>query len=162
MIKYIIKQLGRSTNVSNNQHNYLKTVYKYIKRIKKQRKYHEALALSCIAISACANYKYPKEKLDSKKFIAFIKSNFSTYCSIGFPGIQASLIMIYDEFSNKHISYEEMIYKKIRCSLIHEADIPNIIFSKETEIGNYNKNTKLPISIIDMLNKMASDYLKDI
>lgn len=67
-------------------------------------------------------------------------------------------INVYDEFDSKYITYEKLIYKKIRCNLIHEANLPNIVFSKETEIGNYNAKTKLPITIIDMLNEMALNY----
>jgi hypothetical protein len=70
----------------------------------------------------------------------------------------ASEINVYDEFDSKYITYEKLIYKKIRCNLIHEADLPNLVFSKKTEIGNYNANAKLPITIIDMLNDMALNY----
>ena len=125
-------------------------------RIKEE--YKESMALACIAFASCSRNKYPNSS-DKKRFVQLLKDNFSQYCSIGLPGISASTIMIFVEEKNKHITYEEMIYKYVRCNLIHEAELPSIKFSKEVVIADYNADTKLPITMIDMLNQITLNYL---
>ena len=125
-------------------------------RIKEE--YKESMALACIAFASCSTNKYPNYS-DKKRFVQLLKDNFSQYCSIGLPGISASTIMIFVEEDNEHITYEEMIYKYVRCYLIHEAELPSIKFSKEVVIADYNADTKLPITMIDMLNQITLNYL---
>ena len=125
-------------------------------RIKEE--YKESMALACIAFASCSTNKYPNYS-DKKRFVQLLKDNFSQYCSIGLPGISASTIMIFVEEENKYITYEEMIYKYVRCNLIHEAELPSIKFSKEVVIADYNADTKLPITMIDMLNQITLNYL---
>ena len=128
-------------------------------RIKEE--YKESMALACIAFASCSRNEYPDHS-DKKRFVQLLKDNFSQYCSIGLPGISASTIMIFVEEENKHIThitYEEMIYKYVRCHLIHEAELPSIKFSKEVVIADYNADTKLPITMIDMLNQITLNYL---
>lgn len=120
------------------------------------------MALACIAFASCSRNKYPNYSSDRERFVQLLKDNFSQYCPIGLPGIFASSIKILDEEKNEYITYENMIYKYVRCNLIHEAELPNITFSKEVELGNYNADTKLPITMIDMLNQITLNYLNSI
>ena len=56
-------------------------------------KYSEALCLICIAVDACSEKSYPKEKV-SVRYKHFLKEHFTTICSYGFLGIEASSIRI--------------------------------------------------------------------
>lgn len=70
----------------------------------------------------------------------------------GFPGIHATGIMIkcinvplLKADSNGYVGIEDIIYHVIRCGLIHECEVENLIeYTDETIIGDFNGKFKMP------------------
>jgi hypothetical protein len=80
-----------------------------------------ALIQICIALDGTAKKEYPKIKKVGKRFKEFVKSNqdIITYFTFG------TNVFINCQFGKYTI--EELIYEVLRCGLLHEAEVPEMI-----------------------------------
>ena len=90
-----------------------------------------ALIQVCIAIDATSKKEYPGQK-PGQRFKAFLKKNqpFITRLSTGKLEIGGSIIFT---TKGRVKSLEEVLYKLVRCCLLHEGDL-----SEEVEITKNN------------------------
>ena len=110
-----------------------------------------SLALICSALDATAKKIYPSDN-NNQRNKKFIRKYMHTITSFGFPGILATGIRIkcidvpnLKTDSNGYVGIEDIIYHTIRCGLIHECEIENLIeFTEETLIGDFYKKFKVP------------------
>jgi hypothetical protein len=118
-----------------------------------------ALALACSAVDATAKKVYPEKKQVGDRCEAFLRESLSIITAFGFPGLQAGAIRIKvgansgltDKVIDKHgyTGIEAILYKTVRCGLIHECDIGSKIrFTKETRIGDFGETFSLPAALI--------------
>lgn len=114
-----------------------------------QRDIVNSLIQISIAIDATAKKIYPKLKT-SKRCKFFLRDNqsFITRIAFGLLEIKGPLIFAFDGQDGKtHIkTLEEILYHLVRCSLIHEGDLPNEVeFTDSNSIG-VTKGGKVLIS----------------
>jgi len=117
-----------------------------------------ALALACSAVDATAKRVYPQAKV-GERYRAFLQENLELVTAFGFPGVQAAGIRIKvganlgldpkDVDKDNYTSIEAILYRIVRCGLIHECDVETKIrFTKETQIGNFDETFCLPAALI--------------
>lgn len=123
------------------------------------KKYEEALCLTCIAVDACSAKEYPdkRNRGNAERYKLFLKKYFYTICEYGFPGIQANNILIKVNIpnialktdENGYVDMEQIIYYVIRCGLVHECNIEKTIqFTNTSVIGDWNEKFYIPKDII--------------
>jgi hypothetical protein len=118
--------------------------------------YDTSLALACSAVDATAKKVFPLEKDNNKRIKAFIKKYYRIISKYGFPGIISSGLKIKctilkdpktDE--NDMVDIEEIIYKTIRCGLLHECEIDSKLnFVEQTLIGEKDGKFNIPKYIV--------------
>lgn len=117
--------------------------------------FETAFSLACQALDAASKMIYPNKK-SGERFKKIIDNNFDYFCKEGLPGLNCKGIV----FSNSMIKSElelkrdtatlqEIIYKLIRCSLIHECTIPNNLkLTNKTLVGPKNNKFYIPVSVV--------------
>lgn len=104
-----------------------------------------------IAIDATSKLNYPKIKGSSKRNKLFIKENLPFVLwslTNGTPNKSSSLFFVIDD-EGKEISLEDIMYRLLRCTLLHEGDLPDlVIFTQEEFIANKKDKIILPLAII--------------
>jgi hypothetical protein len=117
-----------------------------------------ALALACAAIDATAKRVYPQAKV-GERYRAFLRENLVLVTAFGFPGLQAGGIRIKvgpnsgldpkDVDEHDYTGIEAILYRTVRCGLVHECDIDTKIrFTKGTQIGDFDETFSLPAALI--------------
>ncbi|MCW5203685.1 hypothetical protein VU12_12190, partial [Desulfobulbus sp. US4] len=98
--------------------------------LKKDGQYDAALALACSAVDATSAKCYPNERLNNKRYKAFLKENMRIVTSFGMPGINAGGIRIkclnipeIKTDQNGMATLEAILYHVVRCGLIHQCNI---------------------------------------
>lgn len=115
------------------------------------RKRDVSLALICSALDATAKKVFPDDN-NNQRNKKFMKKYMRIITNFGFPGISATEIRIkcinvsHIKTDNKgYVGIEDIIYHTIRCGLVHECEIENMIeFTDETLIGDLNGKFKVP------------------
>jgi len=69
-----------------------------------------ALLNVLVAVAATAQITHPCVRGDRKRFVAFLRSNHSWRISI--------------EYRGQQVDVDELLYKWLRCELVHKAEIP--------------------------------------
>ena len=104
-----------------------------------------------IAIDATSKLNYPKIKSSSKRNKLFIKENLPFVLwslTNGTPNKSSSLFFVIDD-KGKEMPFEDIMYSLLRCTLLHEGDLPDlVIFTKEELIANKDDKIILPLAII--------------
>jgi hypothetical protein len=119
-------------------------------------KYDVALALACAACDATAAKLYPDEKQNNKRYKDFLIKTMPVITRFGFPGILASSIRIkcFDvpdlkQDTEGYVGIEDIIYGTLRCGLLHQCEIDSrIIFTENTEIGDFTTKFRIPRQLI--------------
>ena len=132
--------------------------------------YVVAFSLACQALDAASKSIYPK-LLSGERFKKAINDNFALFCAKGLPGISCTDIIFSNEFLKKELELNndtaplrEIIYKTVRCSLIHECKLPKCIkLTKKILVGSKNGSFYLPVSIIlgllEIVNKLENEQV---
>jgi hypothetical protein len=103
-----------------------------------------ALIQLCIAINATSNKEYPNKKGVGEKFHEFVRANedIITFFMMG------GNIFINCKFGNYTVG--EVIYDVIRCTLLHEGDMPQLIEFVEPGqlVSISDRNWRIPKTFI--------------
>ena len=118
--------------------------------------YDVSLALACTAIDATAKKLYGNALKNNERNKKFLKENMRLITHFGFPGITASGLAIkcsslpeLKRNSEGLVSMEEILYKTLRCGLVHECEIDSRLeFVSATSIGDVNNRFRMPASLI--------------
>lgn len=111
--------------------------------------------------------KYPDVKENNERYKLFLKENFSVLCHYGFPGVEASSILIkidnpISELKTDKdgcVNMEQIIYHILRCGLTHECSVGAVIeFTDNTIIQNWEEKLYIPKDIILGLIKIVELY----
>ena len=81
-----------------------------------------ALIQLCIALDATAKNEYPKLKKVGERFRRFVKDNHDV---ITFFTLHGNIVR--GEFRVGEITFDQFVYKVLRCGLLHEADVPELM-----------------------------------
>ena len=85
-----------------------------------------AFALILIAFAATARLRYPKPEPDNKSFKKFIRDELPTILRTADTAVSLP-------FKGKLLPIEDILYKELRCQLIHEGKLPDsIVFTPKT------------------------------
>ncbi len=128
--------------------------------------FETAFSLACQALDAVSKLVYPQLK-SGARFKKIIDENFEYFCRKGLPGISCkgivfsnSMIKTELEMKSDKASLQDIIYKLVRCSLIHECALPeNLILTDKTLVGPKGDKFFMPVSIVQgllsLVNKIA-------
>lgn len=113
-----------------------------------------AISLICSALDATAKKRYPK-KNNNERNKQFIQDSLHIITHFGMPGIFASGIKIkcidvpgIKTDKDGYAGIENIIYHIIRCALVHECDVADlIVFTEHVMIGDFNGTFKIPKSV---------------
>ena len=116
-----------------------------------QGKRDVSLSLICSSLDATSKKVYPDDN-NNQRNKKFIRKYMHIITNFGFPGILATGIRIkcinipHLTTDNKgYVGIEDIIYHTIRCGLVHECEIENLIeFTDETIIDDFNVKFKVP------------------
>lgn len=104
-----------------------------------------------IAIEATSKLAYPNTKSSAQRNKQFLRDSMPfVFWSLtnGMPTTNKSFNFIMKE-GGKEIPLEKVMYKLLRCSLVHEATMPDIVeFVDKEYIANINGKIILPLAII--------------
>lgn len=109
-----------------------------------------------IAIDGTAKKEYPGKKT-SYRCKLFLRKNLPFVLWSLTNGTPSECTDIKFEFSddgypNGYTSFEDIIYKVLRCSLLHEGEMPEkVIFTNKNYIGMINGKMQFPIALIGSL-----------
>ena len=81
-----------------------------------------ALIQVCIALDATAKNEHPTTKKVGKRFKAFIQSNHDV---ITFFSLNGNIVK--NTFRVGDLTFTEMVYKVLRCGLLHEGELPKLL-----------------------------------
>ena len=81
-----------------------------------------ALIQVCIAMDATAKNEYPNEVKVGKRFRRFIQANHDV---ITFFSLNGTIVK--NKFQVGGQTFDEVIYKVVRCGLLHEGELPNLL-----------------------------------
>ena len=117
--------------------------------------YETSFSLACQALDAVSRTTYPKAK-SRERFKKIIDENFGYFCIKGLPGISCkgitfsnSMIKTELKLKNESATLQEIIYKLIRCSLIHECSFPkNLALTDSTLIGPKDNRFYFPVTVV--------------
>jgi hypothetical protein len=118
-----------------------------------QREYLSALTSACIALEATGKAEHHHAK-PCKRLKKVLNANLDIFTSIAFSGallaMPGSKIHFQDPVDPvKLISLEDLIYKTIRCNLVHEACLPdNVMLTEEQIFTQSGGSTQLPTTFI--------------
>ena len=120
--------------------------------------YETAFSLACQALDATSKLIYP-ELRSGERFKKVIDDNFRFFCKKGLPGISCrgitfcnSIIKTELKMQKNQATLQEIIYKLVRCSLIHECTLPeNLKLTRKTLIGPKENKFYIPVSIVQGL-----------
>lgn len=129
--------------------------------------YTTSFSLACQALDAASQIVFPDQKT-GERFKSIIDDNFDYFCNAGLPGISCKGItfsnsMIKDELGlkNEEATFQEIIYKLIRCSLIHECKLPvKLALTEKTLIGPKDNKFYIPISVVQGLLSLVDWAIK--
>jgi hypothetical protein len=129
--------------------------------------YETAFSLACQALDTASKIIYPNKK-SGERFKKIIDDNFDFFCSRGLPGISCKGIIFSNsmiknelELKNDTATLQEIIYKLIRCSLIHECALPERIkLTGETLVGPKENVFYMPVSIVSGLLALVEKITK--
>ena len=119
------------------------------------RNYLPSMACACIALDGTARIEIggsPKNRC-----VKFLDRNIDIFCKVGFGGaIMAvpggSFSLMNPKKPNETQDLKLIIYEAIRCTLLHEADLPaGVGFTEEAHFGGSESQFHIPISLIPAL-----------
>jgi hypothetical protein len=113
-----------------------------------------AVSLICSALDATAKKRCPK-KNNNERNKQFMRDSMYIITKFGMPGIFATGIQIkcVDVLGIKtdkdgYVGIEDIIYHVIRCALVHECDVAElIVFTDHVGLGDFNRTFEIPKSI---------------
>jgi len=113
-----------------------------------------AVSLICSALDATAKKRYPK-KNNNERNKQFMRDSMHIITYFGMPGIFATGIRIkcvdvpgIKTDKDGYVGIEDIIYHVIRCALIHECDVAElIVFTEHVRIGDFNQRFEIPKSV---------------
>lgn len=114
--------------------------------------YENALIQVCIAIDATAKKEYPGKK-PGERCKKFLRDNqaFITRVGVGLLEIHGDILFASDlKNGKKDKSLEQVLYRLVRCSLLHEGELTEeVLFTTNNKIGMTNEGIIiLPINMI--------------
>ncbi len=124
-----------------------------------RQRFESSLILTCVAIDATAKQLYPDSKLVGDRFNLFIEDNLPLITQIGIGARVSGTVFVpgaFDDLVNVHrnqqgyINFRDVVYKAIRCCLVHEAELHNSLEITDQPIlkAEKNGNVTLPSSIV--------------
>ena len=117
-------------------------------------RFESAMALACAALDATAKSEFSGQVQVGERWEAFVKSNLDIITVVGFSGaIHAApggILRVLDpERPDDVAPIEKIIYKSIRCNLMHEASLPGgARFTPERFYGIRDGTFYIPVSFI--------------
>ena len=81
-----------------------------------------ALIQVCIALDATSKNEYPSAKKVSERFKRFVRENLDV---ITFFTLNGNIVR--DRFQVGDLTFDNLIYKVLRCGLLHEAKVPQLL-----------------------------------
>lgn len=150
---FIPMEIERFTNLSQSEYS--------------KGNYETSFSLACQALDAASKKVYPKLKTGDR-FKTIIDDNFDFFCKVGLPGISCKGIVFSNSMikndlglKNDTASMQEIIYKLIRCFLIHECRLPiNLALTEKTLVGPKDNKFYIPVSVIQGLISLAKMVIK--
>jgi hypothetical protein len=117
-----------------------------------------ALALASSTVDATAK-KVCSSTNVGDRYRAFLRENLWLVTAFGFPGLAAGAIRIKagvnsgldprDIDEHGYTGIDAILYKTVRCGLVHECDIDTKIrFTEGTEVGDFDETFSLPAPLI--------------
>lgn len=123
------------------------------------QRFESSLILACVAIDATARQLYPDTKLVGDRFNLFIDDNLPLITQIGIGSRVSGTVFMpgaFDDLVNVHrskegyVNFRDIVYKGIRCCLVHEAELHGSIEITNQPIlkAEENGNVILPSSVV--------------
>lgn len=115
-------------------------------------KFDAAMTSACISLDATAKNEFGSGS--ERRCRQFVQANLDIITSVGFGGAilaapGSTVKLKQPESPAGCISVEDIIYKSIRCHLIHEASLPaNVSFTKDAFYGERNGAFHIPVLMI--------------
>jgi len=115
-------------------------------------RFESAMSLACAALDATAKNEFGGDV--GQRWKAFVNASLDIITAIGFRGailaVPGSHLNVLDpESPSTTSSIENIIYKSIRCNLLHEASLPgNAMFTIEAFYGIREGTFYVPVSLI--------------
>ena len=125
-------------------------------RLFEEGKYDVALSLACSAVDATSAKMFPNESKNNVRYKEFLKKNMRVITTFGMPGLSAGGIRMkcknipgIKTDAEQMAGLEDIIYHIIRCGLIHQCEIEEVIeFTQRTMLGDFEKKFGIPYAII--------------
>lgn len=115
-------------------------------------KFEAAMTSACISLDATAKNEFgPGSEQRCRRFV---QANLDIITCVGFGGAilaapGSTVKLKQPDAPAGCIPVEDIIYKSIRCHLIHEASLPaNLSFTKDAFYGERNRTFHIPILMI--------------
>ncbi len=122
-----------------------------------ERDYESAMIALCIALDATARKMFPKlatNRDTGKRCTAFVNANLDIITSVGFGGAilaaPGSTLRLKTPGSPGSLTeLERIIYETLRCTLLHEASLPDKVrFSEDVFYGERDGHFFIPVAMI--------------
>lgn len=98
-----------------------------------------------VATAATARKRYPRPMNDREAFTSFIADITFTIMTGKAGGARPLHFEFYENTWGDGLTLGDVLYKKVRCSLIHEGELTEAGFSKSTEKdGRYTAQLSVP------------------
>lgn len=104
-----------------------------------------------IAIDGTSKLAYPQISSSAKRNKQFIIDNmpFVLWSLVNGTPTDCKSMTFQMEEDNKKISFEDVMYKLLRCTLLHEGNMPDMVeFVEDEYIANVDGKIILPVAII--------------
>ncbi|MGB9689693.1 hypothetical protein [Thermogutta sp.] len=122
-----------------------------------EKDYESAMIAVCVALDATAGREFPQFATISgagKRCTAFMNKNLDIITAVGFGGAICSapgstLNLKTPGSSNRLEALEKIIYKTLRCTLLHEASLPEkVVFTEDAFYGERDGHFYIPVPMI--------------
>lgn len=122
-----------------------------------EKDYESAVIAVCIALDATAREEFPHlstNKDTGKRCEEFVKANLDIITAVGFGGgilaAPGSTVCLKTPGKSELLSdLASIIYRTLRCTLIHEAKLPGgVLFTEESFYGERDGHFYIPVNMI--------------
>jgi hypothetical protein len=104
-----------------------------------------AWTAALIATAATARKRYPRPIGDKEAFKSFICDIASAIVTGQTGGASPFYVKFYTDNRGDHRTLEDILYKELRCNLVHEAELKEVGFSEsKLEDGRYEGTLFVP------------------
>lgn len=117
----------------------------------RDREFDNAMTSACITLDATAKNEFGD---CTQRFQRFVRGNLDIITYVGFGGAivacpGATLKLKWPKSPDGCVAVEDIVYKSIRCPLIHEASLPErVCFTEDAFYGERDGVLCIPVNMI--------------